>query len=175
MLLVLVLTSITLITLDSRRDDTGALGVVGRAAHRAVSPVAQAVSAVVDPIGDWFEGVPEGGSLKNEHERLRRELGELEDEQRRASTALRQNAEFRRLLDLPILDLPTETGDITVHCSCTMHMAQPPVDRERRVLYTGLRMPPREDAEVLRDAAREISRVREQSYKTVSQMPSEVG
>jgi rod shape-determining protein MreC len=103
-LLVLVLTSITLITLDSRRDDTGGLGVVGRAAHRAVSPVDRAVSAIVDPIGDWFEGVTEGESLKNENERLRRELGELEDEQRQARTALRQNAEFRRLLDLPILD-----------------------------------------------------------------------
>ena len=31
---------------------------------------------------------------------------------------------------------PTETGDVTVHLSCTLHMAQPPVDRERRVLYT---------------------------------------
>ena len=32
-----------------------------------------------------------------------------------------------------------------------------------------------EDERMLRDAAREISRVREQSYKTVSQMPSEIG
>ena len=48
----------------------------------------------------------------------------------------------RRDNDLPIVDLPTQTGDVTVHCSCTTHMAQPPVERERRVLYTGFRLPP---------------------------------
>jgi hypothetical protein len=40
-------------------------------------------------------------------------------------------------LDLPRLSLPTRTGDLTVHCSCTLHMSRPPVDRERRVVYTG--------------------------------------
>ena len=40
-------------------------------------------------------------------------------------------------MDLPEIDLPTDTGDVTVHLSCTTHMSQPPVDRERRVIYTG--------------------------------------
>lgn len=40
-------------------------------------------------------------------------------------------------LDLPRIPLPTRTGDVTVHCSCTLHMSRPPVDRERRVVYTG--------------------------------------
>ena len=43
--------------------------------------------------------------------------------------------------DLPAVDLPTETGDVTVHLSCTLHMAQAPVTRERRVLYTSFRLP----------------------------------
>ena len=43
--------------------------------------------------------------------------------------------------DLPAVDLPTRTGDITVHLSCTLHKSQPPVERERRVLYTGFRLP----------------------------------
>jgi hypothetical protein len=43
--------------------------------------------------------------------------------------------------DLPVVDLPTETGDVTVHLSCTLHMAQAPVTRERRVLYTGFHLP----------------------------------
>ena len=37
--------------------------------------------------------------------------------------------------------VPTETGDVTVHLSCTLHMAQAPVTRERRVLYTSFRLP----------------------------------
>ena len=43
--------------------------------------------------------------------------------------ALIQPAFVRRGLDLPQVDLPTRTGDITVHLSCTLHMSQPPVDR----------------------------------------------
>jgi hypothetical protein len=43
--------------------------------------------------------------------------------------------------DLPAVDLPTRTGDITVHLSCTLHKSQPPIERERRVLYTGFRLP----------------------------------
>ena len=43
--------------------------------------------------------------------------------------------------DLPAVDLPTRTGDVTVHLSCTLHKSQPPVEHERRVLYTGFRLP----------------------------------
>ena len=46
-------------------------------------------------------------------------------------------------LDLHRLPLPTETGDITVHCSCTLHMSRPPVSAERRVVYTGFGLAPR--------------------------------
>jgi len=72
-------------------------------------------------------------------------------------------------LDLPELELPTRTGDVTVHLSCTLHMAQPPVDRERRVLYTGFGLPARTS-----DAAGAQARlrdVREKAHVTVSQPP----
>jgi Phytanoyl-CoA dioxygenase (PhyH) len=46
-------------------------------------------------------------------------------------------------LDLPQLPLPTRTGDITVHCSCTLHMSRQPVSAERRVVYTGFGLAPR--------------------------------
>lgn len=48
-----------------------------------------------------------------------------------------QAIDVRPDLDLPRVPLPTVTGDVTVHCSCTLHMSRPPVDRERRVVYTG--------------------------------------
>jgi hypothetical protein len=54
-------------------------------------------------------------------------------------------------LDLPEVALPTRTGDVTLHLSCTMHMAQPPVERERRVMYSGFSLPPLETADA--DAA----------------------
>lgn len=43
-------------------------------------------------------------------------------------------------LDLPQVPLPTRTGDVTVHCSCTLHMSRPPVSAERRVVYTGFHL-----------------------------------
>jgi Phytanoyl-CoA dioxygenase (PhyH) len=46
-------------------------------------------------------------------------------------------------LDLPRLALPTSVGDVTVHCSCTLHMSRPPVSAERRVVYTGFSLAPR--------------------------------
>ena len=63
-------------------------------------------------------------------------------------------------LDLPRLPLPTTTGDLTVHCSCTLHMSRPPVSAERRVVYTGFGLAPRDgDRPVVVDEA-EIRRQR---------------
>jgi len=45
-------------------------------------------------------------------------------------------------LDLRPLVLETCTGDVTVHCSDTLHRAFPPVDRPRKVVYSGFRLPP---------------------------------
>lgn len=50
--------------------------------------------------------------------------------------------DFARL-PLPNVPLATETGDVTVHLSCTLHMAEPPTIRERRVMYSSFRLPAR--------------------------------
>jgi hypothetical protein len=81
--------------------------------------------------------------------------------------ALIQPAFVRRGLDLPQLDLPTGTGDLTVHLSCTLHMSQPPVDRERRVLYTDFRLPSIDGQPDPGEA--KLRRIREAAPTTVSQ------
>jgi hypothetical protein len=72
-------------------------------------------------------------------------------------------------LDLPDLPLPTRTGDVTMHLSCTMHMAQPPVERERRVMYSGFSLPALEGADGSALAAARARRgaVRESAPLTV--------
>ena len=75
--------------------------------------------------------------------------------------------------DLPPVDLATATGDVTVHLSCTLHMAQPPVERERRVLYTGFGLPPLDPA-AAQESYRRLRAVREAAAVTVSQPPSTV-
>jgi hypothetical protein len=69
--------------------------------------------------------------------------------------------------DLEPIDLPTSTGDVTIHLSCTLHMAQPPVSRERRVLYTDLTLPTDETDRSKVEAA--VRRVREAAPVTVNQ------
>jgi hypothetical protein len=83
--------------------------------------------------------------------------------------ALIQPAFVRTGLDLPIVAVPTSTGDITIHLSCTLHMSQPPVTRERRVVYTDFSLiaPGDDDPGEAR-----IRAVREQAYRIVSQEPA---
>ncbi len=75
---------------------------------------------------------------------------------------------------LPEIDLPTNTGDVTVHLSCTKHMSQPPVDRERRVVYTGFRLPP-SDPEAVAVAHKRLYRIIESVPEGVSQRPALAG
>ena len=86
--------------------------------------------------------------------------------------ALTRPALVRSDLDLPQVDLPTATGDVTIHLSCTLHMSQPPVVRERRVVYTDFCL--FASGEVDPGEAR-IRRVREGVYRTVSQPPAARG
>ena len=87
--------------------------------------------------------------------------------------ALVQPAFVRRESDLPVIDLPTASGDATLHCSCTLHTAQPPVVRERKVMYSGFGLPPLAPAGDARTrAVASITAVRENSYNTVSQAPA---
>lgn len=76
-------------------------------------------------------------------------------------------------IDLPDIALPTETGDITLHCSCTLHMAQPPVARERRVLYTTWSLPPA-DVAACWEARSKVRQARERAPGTVSQPAADV-
>ena len=83
--------------------------------------------------------------------------------------ALIQPAFVRKGLDLPQVDLPTHTGDVTVHLSCTLHMSQPPVTRERRVMYTDFRLPEDQGGD---PGEATIARIRRRAGAEVSQPPT---
>ena len=73
-------------------------------------------------------------------------------------------------LDLEPIDLPTRTGDVTVHLSCTQHMSQPPVTRTRRVLYTGFAQQPADPVATERKR-QELNAVRSKTHTRISQQP----
>jgi hypothetical protein len=71
---------------------------------------------------------------------------------------------------LPIVSLPTQAGDVTVHLSCTLHEAMPPLTAERKVMYTGFGLPPREGEEQVRRKG--LGNLRERAARTASQPAS---
>ncbi|MBK5288521.1 MAG: phytanoyl-CoA dioxygenase family protein [Acidimicrobiia bacterium] len=70
-------------------------------------------------------------------------------------------------LDLVPRTLETETGDVTVHCSDTLHRAHPPVERPRKVVYSGFGLAPLPGDEAIadprysRDARADLSSVQD--------------
>ncbi len=77
-------------------------------------------------------------------------------------------------LDLEPVDLPTRTGDVTVHLSCTQPMSQAPVTETRKVLYTGFNQQPA-DREAAERNRQRLSAVRSKTHTTVSQQPGYLG
>ena len=78
-------------------------------------------------------------------------------------------------LGLADLALPTQVGDVTVHLSCTLHRAEPPSDRERKVLYTGFSLPARDPEAAAAAAGRLYRESRERAPLTTSQAGTERG
>lgn len=102
-LVLVILTSLTLITLDSRSGRTGPIGAVGRMAHTIVSPIQGATSSVAHPIGDWWSGVVDSGSLKRENRKLRGEVARLRARENQVRVALQNDAELKRFFSLRLL------------------------------------------------------------------------
>lgn len=103
-LVLLVLTSITLVTLDLRGDGGGPVALVRRVARDAFAPVESGADTVFRPLGDFLDGVSRAGSLKAENAGLRRRVEALEGELARARGLDRENQVLRRLLDLGFVD-----------------------------------------------------------------------
>jgi rod shape-determining protein MreC len=101
-LALIVLTAVTLITLDVR--GAGPVSAVRGGAHDVVNPIAGAFGTVFSPVGDWIDGVTSAASLKHENARLRRRLDSARGRQAGARAATEENKELKKLLDLPFVE-----------------------------------------------------------------------
>ena len=102
-LLLLVLTSITLLTLDYRGAGSGTIGVVKDGVRDAFAPVQKVSDQVFAPVGNFVGGILHYGDLESENERLREEMANLRGRADRADAVERE----RQVL-LDNMDLPTE-------------------------------------------------------------------
>jgi rod shape-determining protein MreC len=103
-LLLLILTAVTLLTLDER----GGRFVTSMRDHArdAFAPVSDAANAVFDPIGNALQGVVHYGDLEAENARLRDELAARDGDRLRS---VDQERQLKALLDQQELDY---VGDI---------------------------------------------------------------
>jgi rod shape-determining protein MreC len=112
-LILLVLTSITLITLDTRGGDSGVGGRVRNAARDVFAPVQDGVDRVLQPIEDWWDGVTRAGEIKAENKRLRKQVFAREGRLKAAQASIDEIDELKRLADLPIArELKSVTAQI---------------------------------------------------------------
>jgi rod shape-determining protein MreC len=102
-LVLLVLTAVTLITLDQRGASGGLIGSARDSARDTLAPVQSAVDDAFRPVGDWWEGVSNSASLKSANAKLRKQLADARSEARSAQPALRENEELKRLTQLPFI------------------------------------------------------------------------
>ena len=106
-LALLVLTSITVITLDFRGEGSGIVDSIREAAIDLFAPVQSAAETVVSPVSNVWNGITEYDDLEDENARLRAELEDLEGAELDDYNARRQTQELIALMDLDFAgDIP---------------------------------------------------------------------
>ncbi len=106
MLLLLVLTAVTLLTLDERSGGLGVVDTVRGGARDALAPVRDATDSAVRPVANFFQGIIQYGRLEDANTRLREQLAARDAELAEAADARRERQE---LLDQQQLEF---AGDI---------------------------------------------------------------
>jgi rod shape-determining protein MreC len=101
-LLLLVLTSVTLLTLDYRGAGAGTITLVKDGVRDAFAPVQRVSDSLFEPVGNFVGGILHYGDLESENERLREEIADIRGDLYESADADRER---RALLDQ--LDLPT--------------------------------------------------------------------
>jgi rod shape-determining protein MreC len=96
----LVLASLATITMDYRGGQGGPFETAGQALFNVVSPMQQAVSAVVRPVGNWVSGVFHIGSLSTENADLKAQLQQMQEQLDDTVALQQQVATLQGLLDL---------------------------------------------------------------------------
>jgi rod shape-determining protein MreC len=95
--ILLVITSVTLITLDQRGSGSGVIGSIRSGAHDVVSPVQRGVHDMVQPVSDWFDGVTSRGTLSSDNRKLRQQVQALRNRVGQTKTL---EDEVKRLRDV---------------------------------------------------------------------------
>jgi rod shape-determining protein MreC len=102
MLLIAIFTSLVLITIDSR--GSGVLDSVRTTSRDILAPLESVTDAAFSPVRDFFGGVTNYGSLKEQNAELKRHIDQLQGKLDRERAVGSQVGELEKLLDLPTIE-----------------------------------------------------------------------
>jgi rod shape-determining protein MreC len=100
LVLALLVTSLVTITVDFRAGERGPLAAIGRIGASVVTPLQEAVTAVVRPVANFIGTLFRAGSLQEENAGLRQQIEEFTATQPYIQSVLRENERLRELLEL---------------------------------------------------------------------------
>ncbi len=109
--IILVVISLSLISLDLNGRTHSLTSGVKSAANRVYAPLRQGALDVLSPIGNFFAGAFNYGSVQAQNERLQKTIGELRSQQAERGFEKNQLHELTKLENLPFLQsLPVVTA-----------------------------------------------------------------
>jgi rod shape-determining protein MreC len=95
--------SFLVMTFDIRSSNSGVGGTLRSGVQTVAAPIQGALNAVIIPVVDFADGLANLAGLRQENERLRERIEDLERESVRVANLEAQNAELGELLGLQLL------------------------------------------------------------------------
>jgi rod shape-determining protein MreC len=113
-LLLLVLASITIITLDARSGFHSITSGVKSVASDAFAPIRSGVNDVIDPIGSFLAGAVHYGAVSQQNQKLEEEIGQLKMQAAEQADTVQAMKQLSAVLNLPFLaNLQTVPAEVT--------------------------------------------------------------
>ncbi len=104
----LVLAALTIVTIDARSGGSGVTNQIRAKFHDAFSPLQRATHSALRPIGDFFTGALDYGSVRDENQRLRQQLAGLQAQSIQAAAEQSAAQQLFALQKLPFVgSIPT--------------------------------------------------------------------
>lgn len=108
-LVVLVLASVTIITLDASGKGHSLTSGIKSVATDVFSPFRSGFNDIIDPIGDFFAGAVHYGALEQENHKLQAQNGALRQQAAQASAQQKQLTKLQSVLALNTLPAAVQT------------------------------------------------------------------
>jgi rod shape-determining protein MreC len=113
-LLLLVLASVTIITLDARGGLDRVTSGIKSVAADAFSPVRSGVNDIVEPVGSFLAGAVHYGAVRQQNQKLEQQVGQDKEEAASAVNAEQALKALSALLNLPFIgNLQTVPAEVT--------------------------------------------------------------